>query len=90
VCSRLAFAADQEPVGGSKNKYPRIVTGNSCKIDCALAFWELLLSSKYRIVGNKVGEAEYLEPAESKVPKIGEASQLEASPKLRVRWDVEI
>ena len=42
------------------------------------------------IVGSKVGEAEYLEPAESKVPKIGEASQLEASPKLRVRWDVEI
>ena len=44
MCSRLAFAADQETARGSKNKYPRIVTGSSCKIDCALAFWELLLS----------------------------------------------
>ncbi len=44
MCSRLAFAADQETVEGSKNKYPRIVTGSSRKIDCALAFWELLLS----------------------------------------------
>jgi hypothetical protein len=57
---------------------------------CVGVLGVVIVASKYCIVGSKVGEAEYLEPAESKVPKIGEASQLEASPKLRIRWDVEI